>query len=65
MIADEDDVLGTLENRNESFRLCRLRRFVNKHLSEAEISDPSIKGSDASCTDDICISEDFLFCLPL
>ena len=65
MISNKDDVFGTLKNWNESFRLCSLSCFINKHLSEADISDPSIKGCDASSTDYISVSENFFFCLSL
>ena len=55
MITDQNDMLGTLEDRNEGLWLGGLRRFVNQDLSEAEIPNPSIESGDTSGANDICI----------
>ena len=58
-------MLGAFEDRNEGLWLCSLRCLINKHLSESEVSDATVKGSDTSCANYVSITEDLIFCLPL
>ena len=58
-------MLGAFEDRNEGLWLCSLRCLINKHLSESEVSDATVKGSDTSCAYYVSITEDLIFCLPL
>ena len=65
MITDKNDMLGAFENRNEGLWLCSLRCLINKHLSESEVSDTTVEGSDTSRAYYVSITEDLIFCLPL
>lgn len=58
-------MLGALEDGNQRLRLSGLRRFINEHLTEAEVADSAIKCRHTRCTDDICISQDLFLSLSL
>ena len=63
MITNQNHMLRPLENRNQSFWLCGLSCFVNKYLSESDISYSSIESSNASSTNYICCFQYFIFSL--
>ena len=65
MIADKYDVLCALQDRNESLGFSCLRRFVNQHLPETEVSDSSVKGCHACCANNVGVAQNFFLCLPL
>ena len=65
MVADKNDVLGSLEDRNERLRLSCLRSLINEHLAELQISDSPIERGDAGRTNDVCVFQNLLFSLPL
>ena len=42
VITNEDYMLGSLQNRNQSFRFGGLSRFIDQNLSKFEVSDSSV-----------------------
>ena len=65
VVTDQNDVLGTFEDWNEGFRLSGLGSFIYEDLSEAEISDATVKCSHTSGANDVSVSQDLIFGLSL
>jgi len=65
VIADKNDVFGTLEERYERLRLRGLSGLIDKHLLEFQMLQPLIESTDTRRADNIGIAEDFIFCLSL
>lgn len=65
MIAYEDHVLRSFEDRYECLRLCCLGRLVYKHLLEFHVLEPLIKGAYARSANDIRAPQDLVLGPPL
>ena len=65
MIADQDDVLRSLQYRNQGLRLRRLSSFVNKHLLEFDALKSLIKRRHTGSANDVGISQYLFFSLAL
>ena len=60
MVANEDDMLRSLEDGNESFRLSSLGGLIDQDLGEPELLKASVEGGNASRADDLCVLEDLI-----
>lgn len=65
MITYQDYMLGTLQYRNESLWFSSLGGLIDKNLFEFQMLQSLIESTDASSTDDISVSQNFIFCLSL
>ena len=65
VVAHQDYVLGALQDRNESLGLSSLGGLIDKDLLEFEMLQSLVKSADASSTNDIGVSQNFIFCLSL
>ena len=54
VVADEDDVLRALEDREERLGLRGLRRLVDQHLLEFVAPQAQVERADACRADDVC-----------
>ena len=63
MITHQNNVFGSLENRNQGLWLSCLGSFINKYLSKSELSQSTVKGCYASRANNISIFQNFIFCL--
>lgn len=63
MVAHQDDVLSSLENGDEGFRLSGLSGLVNEYLSKPDLPNSSVEGSYTSSADHISILQNFIFSL--
>lgn len=65
MVAYQNNVLGTFQDWNESFRLGGLRCLVNQHLLELVALEAEVERADAGCADDVRRLEDLVLGLAL
>ena len=65
MVAYQNNMLGSFQQRNQGFWLCCLCSFINQHLLEFHRLESLIKSGNTSCAYDICIPHYFIFSLSL
>lgn len=65
MVTHQDNMLGSLQDRDQRLGLCRLSGLVNQDLSEAEVANSSVEGCNTSSADDICVAQNLILGLSL
>ena len=63
MITDQNNMLGTLQNRYQSLRLRRLCRLIDEDLFKLEISESPIECRDTCRTNNISVLKNLVFSL--
>ena len=65
MITNKNDMLRALQDWNQCLRLCCLGSLIDEDLAEFDVSDSSVKGSHASCANNISVTQNFVLGLSL